>query len=539
MRRRTKGLVAVILFVFERIFMNKKGKITAPDVLSARGILAEYKRAKGALERRYVLEDKLWRDVYTSGGSSSWIFNSIVNKHADIVEKMPTSVCLPRERRDEAAADRLTRIIPVITDRAHFESAYSDNAWEKLKHGTAAYGVFWNTSLEDGLGDIDLRALSIGDMFWDMSVSDIQDSKNLFIVSVCDSDGIEATYPHFCYAENHESDSAIASMLGYTESFDSKCVVVDWYYKRYLDGGVCELHLCKFCGDTVLYSSETDESISGGWYAHGRYPVVFDRLYPTGEGICGFGMIAIAADAQDYINKLDANMLTYADWASRVRFWAKRSLGVNEKEFLDLNRSIVEVEGDIDEEKLRQIEISPMNESVIDSKRMKIEELKEITGSRDVSQGGITGGVTAAAAISVLREAGAKASRDGIEESYRAYEEIVALIIELIAEFYGSERIFRISGEDGSLDYVGISGRALTEAGEGIRPHFDIKIETRDNSPSEKKEKNEFIKALYEDGAFKAENVKETLIMLELMDFDGVGKLRGALRREYDCGCSK
>jgi hypothetical protein len=227
-------------------------------------------------------------------------------------------------------------------------------------------------------------------------------------------------------------------------------------------------------------------------------------------------------------------MLTYADWASRVRFWAKRSLGVNEKEFLDLNRSIVEVEGDIDEEKLRQIEISPINDSVMDSKRMKIEELKEITGSRDVSQGGITGGVTAAAAISVLREAGAKSSRDGIEESYRAYERIVSLIIDLIAQFYGTDRVFRISGEDGAHDYVSISGRALTS--EGYRPHFDIRIEARDNSPSEKKEKNALVKSLYEDGAFKAENVKETLIMLELMDFEGVGKLRSALRREYGDG---
>ena len=513
--------------------MNNKVSFTAPDILSARRILAEYKRAKGALEKRYILEDKLWSDVYTSGGSSSWIFNSIINKHADIIEKMPTSVCLPREKRDEAAAERLTHIIPVITERSHFEQIYSDNGWEKLKHGTAVYGVFWNTALEDGLGDIDLRAISMSDVFWDMSVSDIQDSKNLFISSVCDRGSIEALYPHFVYDSNRESDTAIATSLGFAESFDEKCIVIDWYYKRYLEGGACELHLCKFCGDTVLYSSECDESCTGGWYAHGQYPIVFDRLYPMSEGVCGFGLISIAQDAQSYINKIDSNMLSYADWASRVRFWAKRSLGVNEKEFLDLDRSIVEVEGDIDEEKLRQIEISPINDAVIDCKRMKLEELKEITGSRDVSQGGITGGVTAASAISVLREAGAKSSRDGIEESYRAYEKIVSLIIDLIAEFYGTERVFRISGEDGAHDYVSISGRALTGDGADVRPHFDIKIEARENSPSEKKEKNELIKSLYEDGAFKAENVKETLIMLELMDFEGVGKLRSALRREY------
>ena len=511
--------------------MNKKVQITAPDIFAARGVLEEYKRAKGALEKRYSLEDKIWSEVYTSGGSSSWIFNSIINKHADIIEKMPTSVCLPREKRDEAAADSLTRIIPVITERAHFEGIYSDNAWEKLKHGTAIYGVFWNTALEDGLGDVDIRAIPMSDIFWDMRVSDIQDSKNLFVVSVCDREAIEASYPHFNYAANRDADRLISAILGHVGGFDEGCVVVDWYYKKYLDGGACELHLCKFCGDTILYSSECDEQCKGGWYAHGLYPVVFDRLYPMSEGVCGFGLISIASDAQSYINKIDSNMLSYTDWASRVRFWAKRSLGVNEKEFLDLDRSIVEVEGDIDEEKLRQIEISPINDAIIDCKRMKLEELKEITGSRDISQGGITGGVTAASAISVLREAGAKSSRDGIEESYRAYEKIVSLCIELIAEFYGAERVFRISGEDGSHDYVSISGKALT--GEGYRPHFDIRIEARDNSPSEKKEKNALVKSLYEDGAFKAENVKETLIMLELMDFDGVGKLRSALRREY------
>ena len=245
-------------------------------------------------------------------------------------------------------------------------------------------------------------------------------------------------------------------------------------------------------------------------------------------------MISIASDAQNYINRLDENMLAYSDWASRVRFWAKRSLGVNEKEFLDLGRSIVEVEGDIDEEKLRQIEISPIDDSVINCKKMKIEELKEITGARDVSQGGVTGGVTAASAISILREAGAKTSRDGIEESYRAYVGIVGLIVELIGQFYTSERVFRIVGEDENVTYLSFSGKALRGDTDGYRPHFDIEINAGKKSPSEAVEKNEFAKALYDSGAFKRENIKETLLMLELMDFDGVGKLKASLRREYE-----
>ena len=52
-------------------------------------------------------------------------------------------------------------------------------------------------------------------------------------------------------------------------------------------------------------------------------------------------------------------------------------------------------------------------------------------------------------------------------------------------------------------------------------------------SPSAAKEKNELARSLYEAGAFEPERVKGTLMMLELMDFDGVEKLKASLRREY------
>ncbi len=514
--------------------MNNKKKNKAPDILRAKSVLAAYKRERAELDARLEYENGIWQKVYSTDSCPSWIFNSIVNKHADIIDSIPSCSCLPREKRDEKSADMLSKVIPVICSRTGFEQIYSDNAWEKLKHGTAVYGVFWNTALEDGLGDIDIRALRLSDIFWDINIGDIQSSKDLFIVSCADVDAAEAEYPHFDYSKNKEADKAVSHSLGFSDVSDGKCTVVDWYYKRYLAGGKAVLELCKFCGDTVLYSSECDESCVGGWYSHGLYPVVFDRFYPCTEGACGFGMISIAADAQDYISHIDGNMLAYSDWASRVRFWAKRSLGVNEKEFLDLERSIVEVEGDIDEEKLRQIEISPIDDSVVECKRMKIEELKEITGSRDVSQGGVTGGVTAASAISILREAGAKASRDGIEESYRAYTEIVALIIELIGQFYTSERIFRIVGEDGELSYIPFSGKELRGSEDRPKPHFDIEISAQKKSPSEAAEKNAFAKELYDAGAFKKENIEETLLMLELMNFDGVGKLKTTLRRMND-----
>lgn len=512
--------------------MNEQ-KTAVPDLSLAIKTLIRYKREKAELESRIASEGDIWRAVYTGGESSSWIFNSIVNKHADIIDSIPSCVCLPREKRDEKYAETLSKIIPVITQRCGFEQTYSDNSWEKLKHGTAVYGVFWNNALEDGLGDVDIRALAMENIYWEIGATDIQDSKNLFVVTLGDIDELEARYD-VDYDELREQDSALVSSLGMSAS-DGKCVVVDWYYKKYLPDGSVVLHLRKFIGDRILYSSESDPSCVGGWYEHGQYPIVFDRMYPTGQAY-GFGVIATSVEAQRYINRLDANMLEYADWASRVRFWAKRSLGVNEKEFLDLDRSIVEVEGDIDEEKLRQIEISPIDDSVMNAKLLKIEELKTVTGSLDVSQGGISGGITAASAISILREAGAKASRDGIEETYRAYVRMITLVIELIRQFYDENRVFRIIGEDGEREYLGFTGKSIRADESGYRPHFDIEINAVKKAPSESEKKNQFAKALYDAGAFRPENAAQTLLMLEMMDFEGVGMLKASIRSLYGDG---
>ena len=188
--------------------MNEKD-IRVPDVSGARSELIRYKREKRAFEERLLAEGLVWKRVFGGGESSSWIFNSIVNKHADVIDSIPTCVCLPREKRDEAYAEKLSRILPVILARCGFEQVYSDNAWEKLKHGTAVYGVFWNSSLEDGLGDIDIRALSPSDIFWEMGVRDIQDSKNLFIVKLCDREETEAAFAGFDYKEHRDSDLAL------------------------------------------------------------------------------------------------------------------------------------------------------------------------------------------------------------------------------------------------------------------------------------------------------------------------------------------
>ena len=501
---------------------NNKNK--HPDISVGIGALKKYIEDKAALVRRIESERAFWSERYSSsdGKASAWLFNSVISKHADVIDNMPVCVCLPREKNDTEAADMLTKIIPVINKRSRFDKVYSDNAWEKIRHGTAVYGVFWNNFANHGMGDIEIKAIDIESIFWESGVSDIQDSGHLFICTLEDIDTARAKYP---VLDNDgfikENQSLTQEIYGEKADSSEKCAIVDWYYKVYKDGRSV-LHYCKLAGNTVIYSSEADESCPDGWYTHGKYPVVFDTMYPCDHDVCGFGIISIGKECQEYIDTLDKNLIDYTNWASRVRFWAKKSLGVNLADFADLSKGIIEVEGDIDEEKLKRIDIGSMDGSVIDIKKMKIEELKETTGCRDVMLGGTVSGVTAASAIGMLQNAGNKLSRDGIESSCRACVEIWDMTVELIRQFYDEERVFRIVGEDGEYSFESFSA---ADMGDDC-PMFDIEIDTRKRAPDARDKLNDLVLKLYRLGAFDKENLEKTELMLSIMDFDGIGKLR-------------
>ena len=462
--------------------------------------------------------------------TSAWLLNTILQKHADVMEHIPTASCLPREPGDEADAKALSAILPVILERNHFEDTYSDNMWFKLKHGVCAFGVFWNNEMENGLGDIDVRRVELRNLYWQPGVRDIQRSRSVYFVESMEVAALRAAYPQF------DGKGGDSELLGPFDGDGAERVpVVDWYYKKRLPSGRTVLHYCKFAGETVLFASENEEGYEGGWYEHGEYPFVLDVLYPI-EGECtGFGIIALAKDPQLYIDRMDRNLLEYMDWATRVRFFCKRNTGISEQDFTDLSRRIVEVEGDIDEERLRQIRVDDPDSFWLNLKTAKINELKETTSNRDLLQGTPDGGITAAAAIAALQEAGNKTIRDMVAASYRAFLRTVHLVLECVRQFYTEARCFRILGENGDYRYLTWSNAGITERVTGRladgtpicrRPIFDIDVRAEKKDPYTRLSHNETLKELYRMGVFKPENAAEAGILLSAMDFSGIGRVR-------------
>lgn len=539
--------------------MTKRTIIDVPQVRAAMQELLSWQKARIAFDARLAEEEEYYRlrvrpkshkgvDGEDFAPTSAWLVNSILQKHADLMEHIPTAVCLPREQGDEAAANALSSILPVILARSHFEDVYSDNTWYKLKHGVCAYGVFFNKELENGLGDIDVRRVELSNLFWQPNVRDIEASRSVYVVERVDESLLRTRFPHY------EGKGVLADFPGLEsdgESAPRQVIVVDWYYKKRLADGRTVLHYCKFAGDSVLFASENEEGYENGWYEHGQYPFVLDVLYPI-EGECtGFGMIALGRDPQTYIDRMDRNLLEYMDWATRVRFFCKKNTGVNEADFTDLSRRIVEVEGDLDEERLRQIRVDDLADFWLQLKNAKIDELKESTSNRNFSQGATEGGVVAASAIATLQEASNKTVRDIVAASYRAFLRVVHLVIECVRQFYDASRCFRILGDSGEYHFMYFSNRMIADRQTGTltdgtpiwyHPVFDIDVRAEKRDPYSRISHNETLKDLYKMGAFQPENATAASILLSAMDFSGVAKVRQQVaalagREAPEAGC--
>ena len=462
--------------------------------------------------------------------TSGWLFNCIANKHADAMDNFPSPNVLPREEGDKAEAKMLTSIIPVILDQNDFEQTYSEVQMYKLKTGTGVYGVFWDGSKLNGLGDISIRKVDILNLFWESGITDIQKSRNVFHVELCDNNLLLDAYPQLQGKLGGSSVSITEYMYDDKVDTTNKSLVVDWYYKKSVNGKTL-LHFCKFVNDEVLFCTENDERFADtGFYDHAMYPFVFDTLYPVEGTPTGFGYIDVGKDSQAYIDRgnqaIMRNMLANA----KPRFFVREDGAVNENEFADTNKDIVRVNGNLGTDSIIPIKGNVLNNIYLSVLQGKIEELKETTGNRDVSTGGTTSGATAASAIAAMQEAGSKLSRDNNKASYRAFRKIVVMVIELIRQFYDLPRCFRIMGDNGAAEYVQYSNAGIQPQMQGgiemgidmgyRIPLFDVEITAQKQSPYSKMAQNELALQFYQAGFFNPQMADQALACIDMMDFD-------------------
>ena len=562
-----------------------------PQELTA--VLQKYKAGKQSLERRVIAAENWWklrnrfeedkRPGASSAGDfravSGWLHNVIVSKHADAMEAYPEPVILPREPDDRAEAELLSAVVPCILEQNAFERTWSDAMWQKLKTGTAAYRVGWDPDKLGGLGDISIERVDLLNLFWEPGIADIQRSKFVFCTHLEDNDELEEEFPQLRGRLRGNPFTATRFLYDDAVSLDGKSTVVEAYYRRKRAGRTV-LHYVKYVGDTVLYSTEEDtpqaspfrgkgpvrtlgdggaklgqvpssdpaalsvslsldsspeggaKNEAPGLYAHGRYPFVLDPLFPVEGSPCGYGFVDLCHNNQTAIDLMRSAIIKNTVVGATPRYFQRIDGSVNEEEFADLGRALVHVSGNLGEDSLRQIGFSPLSGVYMDVLNSSIQELRETSGNTETSTGNISSGVTAASAIAALQEASGKGSRDSTRSSYVAYAQIVELCIELIRQFYGLPRSFRIAGRAGAEEYIRFSNAGLCPRPQpfgAALPVFDVKVSAQKRNAYSRLSQNELAMELYRMGIFDEGKEQEALSCLRMMEFDGRDELIGRI----------
>lgn len=530
----------------------QRPRIGTEEVRRAADILRRYHAGKRQLEQRIIDNEQFWKlrhwqqmEKTGQGGNpadpqptSGWLVNCILSKHADAMDCYPEPTVLPREPGDREEAGKLTRILPVILKKNGFKRTYSSAWWYKLKSGCAVYGVFWDAGKLNGLGDISIRRMDLLNLFWEPGVTDIQDSPHFFSTELHDREALEERYPQ-AKGKADRGGWTLSRYL-YDDAVDTsgKVLVVDWYYHT-RENGRRVLQYCKFVGDTVLYATENDPDMRNrGWYDHGRYPFVFDVLFPEEGTPTGYGYVDLCKSPQKQIDLMNQAILKNTLASATPRFFVRSDGAVNENEYADWTRPFVHTNGNLGSDSIAPIQTAGLDSVYVAILQSKIAEMKETAGNRDVANGGTAGGVTAATAIAALQEAGGKLSRNMIDDGYEAFSDVVTLCIELIRQFYSLPRQFRLLGVMGQEEFVSYDSRGLQPQAvddgvvSGYRvPEFDLEVSAQDENPYKTMEYNQLALQLFQMGFFRADMADQALRCLELMDFKNKDRLMSSILR--------
>ena len=518
--------------------------IGAEQVKKFNEILEKYKSGKVKTEQRIISSEEWWKLRNTKeerkttekgedGGfesESGWLHNVIVSKHADAMESFPEPNILPREPSDRPEATILSSILPCILEQNDFERTYSDVMWQKLRTGTGVYKVVWDKNKLNGLGDITIEKANLLNIYWEPGIADIQKSRYFFHTELADKDILEEMYPEL--KDKLKGNKLVSREFYYDDhrNNDNKTTVVEVYYHKYINGKNT-LQYCKYVDENVIFATENEPQFAlTGLYDHGKYPYVFDALYPIEGSPCGYGFVDVCRNPQTEIDLLKTSIVKNAMSGATPRVFASASSGINEEEFLDLNKAVVHVQGNVNDDYVKPIPHTPLDGSYVNVLDRTIQELRETSGNTETSTGNVSSGVTAASAIAALQEASGKGSRDSTQASYRAFSELVEICIELIRQEYDKPRQFRIIGQYGAERFISYSNAGLQPQYQGNDfgqdmgyrlPVFDIKVSAQKKNVYTKVTQNELAMQFFDKGFFNPQMTDQAVMCLELMDFDG------------------
>lgn len=441
---------------------------------------------------------------FTSPPSNA-LNSCIDNVIADQIDNMPEALMLP-EREDTAhSAEEMSDVVSFVLYQSAWPDVYQTVMEDSSVTGTGIVQVFWDDDADDGNGMVSVQAWHPEDFYPDPTQENIQDGRACFKVTHTTVAWVEEHYPHARgYVHGDHVDDAVEIETQNIVDGDAKTTLIEFWYRRYdAKARKHRVHMAQLAGGALLYSTELcfggakEGDYPDGVYAHGEYPFVLFKYRSVWRRPFGTGLVHDYKDAQTAIDR----MLKYIDDNAREssvqRHFIRRGSGVNPDDVADMRKTIIEWEGNDIREAMQTVQANPINNQVYTTLEYLVDSMKQDCGQNQFSRGEGGLGVTAAAAIQALQEAGGKTTRWHTERFKNAFRKMVEQILWVLSDYLDANRKIRIVGgwdSSGNMkDRIVELIAPKREGGKLPKPAYTVRVQVQKNNPLQIQADNEFL----------------------------------------------
>jgi hypothetical protein len=430
----------------------------------------------------------------------------IDNVIADQIDNMPEARMAPEREETAQSAEELTDVVSYILYHAGWPGKYQKIMEDAVVTGTGIAEVFWDDESEDGDGMVNVLHWHPEDFYPDPMYENIQDGRGIFKVTQTTVAWVEEHYPYAAgYVSGSTEGTELERDLSEAPDGDVRTTLLEFWYKRYdAKKRKNRVHMAMLAGGALLFSTETGYGIEGGEgeyregiYAHGMYPFTVFKYRDVFRTPFGTGLVHDYKDTQQAIDRYQKYIDDNARESSVQRHFIRRGSGVNTEDLANYNRTVIEWDGNDIREVMQTIQAAPLNNQVFQNMQYLVDTMKQDSGQNQFNRGEGGLGVTAAAGIVALQEAGGKITRWHTEAFKDAFREMVEQIIWVLSEYMPADRKLRIVGgwdntENMENRLIELSAPKF-EGDEMLKPAYFVRVQVQKNNPMQNQAHNEFV----------------------------------------------
>lgn len=431
------------------------------------------------------------------------------NMIADYVDNRPEVIIVPEVQGNEEISRNMTDVIGCVLHHAKLTEAWRKAVNDVTVVGTGVIQDYYDEEREVGgvKGNIGLLYWPAENTLFDPLTDDYQEGRAIFKVCTQPLSWFFQHYPDVAEYIDPDGDSEIDYVRDEAELNPSDpddplvCLLEVWFRRYNAKKRRYEIHMAMVAGGVLLENSIGSDESADSVYAHGMYPFTVLRFRERQDSAYGTGMVYDFKETQRMINRCIGYIDDNGRLSSRLKLLVSDQAGVDMDALTDGLQEIVKVTQRVDKTMIDWFQPQALNSLIPNTMGVLQDTMKQDSGQNQWARGEGGQGVTAASAISQLASAGGKISRMHIEAFLEQFRGVCERIVSMIGQFYKTDRVFSIYGEQGGTDMRQINFDRKAVFGDLSvykKPAFTVRVIPQRSSPDQIRVFNDLVLKMVE-----------------------------------------